>query len=605
MNRRLALVGVKRRLVLAAALLLVLAGCGMPTQTDVKVAGPGLSPGPGGGVDIQRPLPVRTDAATPHELVANFLAAAGDPANAEEHTRAFFQPQDQDGWKPGNTINVVRYRDADVVVTPEGSSYRVELTVRHVGVLDADTGVLQPPTETNTKYHFKVVHAADSSLAIADWDARQQHLLLSTTALVEFFQERTLYFWAGNGADLVPDLRYLPLVVDNKERPTHVVKWLLEGPSAWLRPGLDELPENVALQGNVTSPDDRRLEVNLSAPDVGKNADQVDRLAAQLRWSLAPDLVSDLVLKIDGQQKKVNKSYRPEVTDLPSSPERFAVQNGQVRPLAVPGTEAPAGSAVLESEFNVKVLRAALARREDDYAAALVRRVGGRLQLWVGWRGSDGAVVYRPVGPTYATMGRPQWLPGRAGQVGMVVADGRLFRFERDTGGLTAINAPIGISAMAIAPDGHRIALVVNGRIQVAPTTGDQNEQQSVGPTARVLPTVLTQPAGVGWSRQDRLVAAGRLPGGQTGFLELSVDGAIEEQGVEIGNARVAQLVAYPDNPERSANLGVALYEADNRAYQLFGTVPEEINAAEVVRGPKTASPPPDQSPTAPFFLDQ
>lgn len=599
----------RRRAVLAGVLLAALAGCGVPSETDVKVAGPGLSPGPAGGGDSQRPLPVRGAAATPQELVENFLAAPGDPANAQQRTRDFFPAGEQEGWKPGNKINLIRYRRADLVVTPEGSSYRVEMPVRHVGVLDGDTGALEPPTETTTRYGFRVVTGSDGSLFISQWDAHQQHLLLSTSALNVYFQQRNLYFWAGGGASLVPDLRYLPRVVDVKERPTHVVKWLLDGASNWLRPALDEMPENVALQGNVTSPDDR-LEVNLSAPDVGKDPSLVDRLAAQLRWSLAPDLVADvadLVLKIDGQEQKVGIPHQPLVTDLPGTPERFALLAERVRPLNTPGADPPAASAVLAAEANSRVVRAALVRLEDDYVAALVRRSGGRQRLWVGWRHPDGGVSFRAVGDAFTSMGRPQWLPGRAGQVGLIVADGRLYRFERDAGGLTPVNVPgAGVTAMAVAPDGHRIALLAGGRLRVAPVTGDQNELQALGPM-RDLPTMLTRLAGVGWSQQDRLVVAGRLPGGQTGFTEVTADGAMEDQrGGEIGNTKVSQLVAFVDNPEVSGNVAMVLYEADSRAYQLSGSVVEQISAADVAPDPKATAPPPaDQPPTAPFFLDQ
>jgi hypothetical protein len=214
----------------------------------------------------------------------------------------------------------------------------------------------------------------------------------------------------------------------------------------------------------------------------------------------------------------------------------------------------------------------------------------------------DHGVSYRVVGDSFHEMSRPQWLPGSATRAGLVLADGRLFRFDRDAGGLSAVDAQPGITAMAVAPDGHRIALLVGGRVLVAPMLGDQ---LSVG-APRVLPTMLTRLAGVGWSQQDRLVVAGQLPGGQTGFTELTVDGAVEEQrGGEIGNTKVSQLVAYPDNPDGARDVGSVLYEADNRAYQLTGTVVEQISAAEVRPVGKPPTPPPgEQSPTAPFFLD-
>ncbi|WP_213453624.1 LpqB family beta-propeller domain-containing protein [Rhizomonospora bruguierae] len=599
---------VRATVAVAAALLVLLAGCGVPRETDVKVAGPGLSPAPPAGADPPGVPAQRKDARTPTQLVEFFLSAVvGDPGGAEQRTRDYFTVGQQENWKPGNKVNVVRYEpDDDLIVTPEKLGYSVDLNVRQVGVLDPDTGVIEPATETTTVYHFRILYGSDSSLFLADWKT-QQHLLLSTIALSRYYLKRNLYFWAGGGASLVPDLRYLPTSVDVKEQPTRLVKWLLEGPSSWLRPGVDEMPDNVVLQGNVTSPDGSRLEVNLSAPDIGKDATQVDRLAAQLRWSLGQ--YTAVVLKIDGQEKKVGTAYQPLVTELPTTPDRFAILNGVVRPLVPPGAEPPPSSPVLDAEANTKVLRAAVARMGEDYAIALVRRSGNRQRLWIGWRKLDGTVEFRALANSYQSIGRPQWLPGRAGEAGVVIADGALYRFDRATGDLVEIETPGRVTAMAVAPDGHRIALVIGDRLMVAPTTGDQNELRGIGqPLA--LPTKLTHLAGAGWSQQNLLVAAGQLPSGQTGFTEITVDGAEEEQrGRELGNTKITQLVAFPDNSDTDASwkYGALMYESDRSAFQVTGTVFEPISVSDVQPGGKLSSAPPtaEQTPTAPFFLDE
>jgi hypothetical protein len=115
----------------------VVAGCGVPTHTDVRVEG---SPPEAGSPEFvpPDPPPGPDDATDEAELVTYFLqAAARDPDNAVEELREFIRSDERDDWQPDSQVYVVRSGDDARIDTPS-DPYRVDLTVRRVGQLTVD-----------------------------------------------------------------------------------------------------------------------------------------------------------------------------------------------------------------------------------------------------------------------------------------------------------------------------------------------------------------------------------------------------------------------------------------------------------------------------------
>ena len=189
--------------------------------------------------------------------------------------------------------------------------------------------------------------------------------------------------------------------------------------------------------------------------------------------------------------------------------------------------------------------------------------------------------------------------------MGLVVADGVLTKFAANTSRVEPVtDAPRGIDAMAIPPDGRRLAFIIREKLYVAPLVRD-SAGVTVGP-AQEVPTALVDLDGVAWSQQSRLMVAGRLKGGRTAFFEVTVDGAMQvNKEVEgLGGAEVTHLVAFADDPRDGPFAGQVMYVvADSQAYDLFSK-PRQLTASNLAATSTTPPTARDSRIAAPFFVD-
>ncbi|WP_372495147.1 LpqB family beta-propeller domain-containing protein [Micromonospora phytophila] len=591
--------------VLGGALLLGgVAGCGIPENSEVRVDGPGPA-AEGGSTSGSRGVPpTRTSSGSREEFVQNFLsAAAGEPGKAYERVRNFIDPayrgRLQEKQNSEIALTVVRLTEAPVIIPgPETTS--VTLNVQHVGQLRAD-GVLAPPEISTPKYQFELRSPAgqegkpDAGLFVAE---PPNVLLLSVEALDAYYQSRTVYFWNADRTRLVPDQRYLPLAVPDERRVSEVVRWLTDGPSAWLDNAVSGLPGNTRLINNATRTDGR-WEVNLEMPD---DKVQLEQLGAQLAWSLT-DLDGQLELKIRNQSRTVipdleaHRAARP-IHQITQSPQRFCVYEGTVHPLEYAGE--PVGPVPVVAKANKDVVSAGFSRAGEEILAALVVTGPGRRQHLSVGTGVDPVTIFtRSPGRGYGAMSRPVWLRSADARqpVGLVVADGNLYRFDaRAQLAPVALGVPAPVTAVAASLDGHRLAVIAGGSLYVVALSPDGGGV-TPGP-ARRLATSLTNLSAVDWYGENSLILAGSV--GRPAVYEMSVDGARETRLDENIGARVTHLAAYPASPP-VAPLGVAMFEANGVSYR---SSPVERIQREQVQGVDT---PPDGvragNPTAPFFL--
>lgn len=603
--------------VLAAVLLVFLgaAGCGIPDETSVVARGSGPPPGLGSGSDNTKKSSRRGDTRDRGQFVRNYLAAAaGNAANPVDNVREFLAPASRSSFKPEPDLNVVRLTE-DPLISP--GSEEVTLRVQHVGLLRAN-GALEQPTAQETTYTL-VVSEAEGAGDGFYVTRPPQLLLLSDTALADFYQPRSIYFWNTDRTFLVPDLRYLSHEVSPEKTPTQILQWLTGGPSSWLAGVVEPLPNGTGAIGNAV-PDAaaRRLQISLTAAAVPTNdKPALDRLGRQLMWSLRPNLDNELIVKIAGQPDTSftgddflasNPSYQ-----LLNAPERFCVYQGRVSRVAGPG--GPSGPVpLLTEEVNRDVRTAGLSRSGDTTFAALV--VGDRAgqKLVVGAARDGRPATFVPAALPRGAVSRPVWLTApSAGDpvrgIGLIAAGGQLYRFtssgvEPRRVTLPGIAGPV--TAVAAAPDGYRIAFVADGNLYVTVITTTETEARAV--RSRPVRTSLSKITGVDWSGENSLIVAGeRGDTRRVAIVDVMVDGGLETVRLpDLGTAQVSHLAAYPARPVPTANAvvttpGAAVtYVANQVAYELFSP-PEPIEAGEVVGAPPPGDPP--ARPAAPFFL--
>ncbi|MBM0233536.1 GerMN domain-containing protein [Micromonospora sp. STR1_7] len=583
--------------------------CGIPAASDVRVDGRGgAATEAGSGNGRTSEPPTRTASGSSNEsFVRNFLsAAAGEPDRAYERVKAFIAPEDrprlQDKKGSEVALTVVRLREA-VYTLNSDSTTTVTITVQQIGVLRAN-GTLAPPVATETEYEFRLRSGAldgaanDERAGLYVLDPPNV-LLLSDVALQQYYQGESIYFWSSDRTRLVPDQRYLPVAVPEERRVNEVVKWLVAGPSDWLRPGVVGLPDRTELINNATGANGR-WEVNLDMS--GDDQNSIDQLLTQLAWSLG-DLPGELELKIRNNSQPVQdlnaRRGAQRLYPITESPQRFCVYEGAIRPLDFVGELS--GAVPLAAEVNRGIVSAGIARADNRILAAMVVAGGkGRQRLAVGSGPAPIATLNRG-SSEYASISRPVWLrmadsrPGR----GLVVADGQLYRFDEAAGMYPVpLNLPSGpVTAVAAALDGQRVALVAGGRLYVAAVNLDGGGV-SIGPP-RQLVTSLTGLTTVDWGREDQLVVAGSA--GQPAIYEVSVDGAVETPLRTDVGAKVNHLTAYPTNRSVPVPTGAYMYEANGVAYR---SSPLERIEPDRVRD---IAPPPagvrPSNPSAPFFL--
>ncbi|MEU2613340.1 LpqB family beta-propeller domain-containing protein [Micromonospora sp. NPDC007271] len=581
-----------------------LAGCGIPAQTEVQVDGrPEPTAGAGSLNGRAAQPPSRTASSEPAQFIRNYLsAAAGEREEAYARAKKFIAPESAHLLRAKQQssevdLTVVRLGE-DLVVSPpsnDGTSV-VTVAVQQVGVLRAD-GTLAPPVASQTRYvfHLRPADAGGTGLFITD---PPNMLLLSDTALRSYYDTHTIYFWNSDQSRLVPDQRYLPSAVSPERRVTEVVRWLAGGPPDWLAPGVTRLPAGTAPINNATGAGDH-WEVNLTMP--GANDFKLARLATQLAWSLQ-DFTGELQLKIQNQNRHtVDLKKTREIFPLyaPSgAPERFCVYDGVIHSVSLAGE--PASAVPISDEVNKGVVAAALSRAGDEVLAALVVSRSNRQQRLL--VGTDPAPVtlFNGGGKWYGSVGRPTWLRSldQDHPAGLVVADGRLYRFD-DMAVMNPVTLTVDgtVTAVAGSFDGHRIALIIGGALYVASVSVDGNAI-TVNPPRRLV-TRLTGLTAVDWYAENQLVFAGNDAGRPAAIYQTTVDGGVETPLKRQIGAEVTQLASYPGGS--AGSLPPVMYETNKAA---FWNNPFTIIRREEVLG--VAPPAPGvraPNPTAPFFL--
>ncbi|MGC9666825.1 LpqB family beta-propeller domain-containing protein [Planosporangium sp. 12N6] len=611
----------RRRLLAAAAAavavaVLPVAGCGVPSSgppTVVKDARRDRdSTDPNRSVTKQTPAGV-TD---PLALVQRYLKAAAwvneagpEPDKidkAVEPVKAFMTVAAEATWQRGQDITVVRVTRY-LPPTPTANGTRVDVVLQPIGVLNS-RGTVEPKVAVAQTYPFTVVPAErGAELRIANPPAG---MLLSDEGLGELYDLQPIYFWDNaGGRNLVPDLRYIGKSASPENRLVMLTEWLRDGPSEFLKPVVNPLPPGIENKDRPVLDASGTVRINLSAKAASAQG-QLPKLMGQLRWSLRP-LARTVELQIEGQRQDPDLGAgldNPAATpDGQKDPPRFGVVDGRVRhiggdPLAVPA---------LNSDDNAGVVSAAVLRGAAQQVA-LVREENGRQRLWLGAYNQTAKVAqYGPTDLVAGAMSRPVGLGTPAGNDPMflVAADGKLFSVPASSRQATN-RTPAGlggpVTAVSVARDTRRVALVAGGRVYVGVLVFD-----GASPSVSQLEEVqagLTDAVDVAWSREGWLVVAGRLTG-QAALVELTIDSALVEQ-MQLRNLTgltMTRVVADPvirrDDPGRGVR-GPIMIEANAHAYRVYSSSVDEWPPDPAPSPAPSGTPVKPSLPTAPFFVD-
>lgn len=584
----------------------VATSCGVPQWTDVATEGSGPGAEPAGSATPRVP-PGPDDANDPEQLVTYFLqAAATDPGNAVEELRPFIHSSQQQSWQPGNSqVWVVRV-EGDPVFTnlPSGAAAaRVELTVRPLGILS--NGVVEPRADSQLReYRFQVVpDPAVVNEQVGTGVDRVRYrvvdaprdILLDQRALAErgYLRPTSVYVWDDDNSVLVPDLRWLPTALTPAQAAQAKLEWLIDGPAPWLDP-MSGLPGDLELQGNPVWREDRLDVAFTTSEDVGQEL--LRRIDAQVWWTLR-DLLPDahtVNLAINGESREITSTHASARTiRYGPAPASFVLLGDEVVPYVADNATPPGVPLVGGTES------AALTGRGNEVAVAMVHPAGEeRLRLSIAT--ADGVVETDLTAA--GAMSRPVWLRHPAG-AGLVAADGELHRFTAGEATVQEVIVPGlsgDITALSVAPDGRRLALVADGELWVASLVR-RADGLSVNRAQR-LPTSLTGLSGVAFIQENWVAIIGR-DGSRSVLYEVTLDGAYERElpNGDLGAPQtVANLVGYPGDPDHFNPHGSLMYEFEGRAVRYdYQRGPSQITAEELGMEPAD-----EVVPRAPFFAE-
>ncbi|HLV58292.1 MAG TPA: LpqB family beta-propeller domain-containing protein [Natronosporangium sp.] len=590
----------------AGTLAVVLAGglaaaCGVPQWTDVVTegSGPGAEPA---GAAVPRVPPGPDEASDPKQLVQYFLqAAAADPGNAVEELRPFIHSSQQRDWQPNPQVWVVRV-EGDPVFTDLANGQRVELTVQPIGILS--DGVVEPRADSQPReYRFQVV----SDAAIVDEQVgagvdRVRYrvidaplaILLDQRALAErgYLRPTSVYVWDDDNNLLVPDLRWLPTAASPAQAAQAKLEWLIDGPAPWLE-SMSGLPGNLELQGNPVWREDHLDVAFTTSEELGKET--LRRIDAQVWWTLR-DLLPDrstVSLTINGESREITGAHASARSIRYRSPDSFVLLGDRLVPY-VPGDVAPP-DIPLPSDTR----SAALTSRGREVTLAVVHPAGEE-RLRLSLLTVDGIVG---TDLTAGAMSRPVWLSHPSG-TGLVVADGTLYRF---TAGQTAVQEVVvpglsrRITALSVAPDGRRLALVADGELWVTSLVR-RADGVGVNRPQRLL-TSLADVSAVAFIQENWIAIIGR-DGSRSVLFEVTVDGAYEQElpNGDLGAPRtVANLVGFPGDPHNFNPRGSLMYEFEDYAVRYdYSSGPSKIQVEELATEPPAEG----VEPRAPFFAE-
>lgn len=538
----------------SVALASLLAGCGLPLDSGVRVPGPVSGDAQEFGAVQQLPAGPQPDAG-PRAIVQGFVSAQVSAEDDHATARQFLAPEIRDTWTDDRVL--IRSRELDVAVDPLDETKVV--TRADVLASISEDGSYQLESAEPREEEYRLSADAAGQLRLVEVPPG---LRLTPEAVAGSFSPQQVYFLQESGRPggtphLVPDRVFLP----DEDLVSALVGRLLAGPSSALTDAVTStFPAEVDLRRPVSSTDGV-VTIDLAGPlDRLSTQDRQD-LSAQLVWTLrgAGQVFTSLRLLVDG------RPFRVEGAGL--------LQDRDDWPDYEPEADAATEALLLVNDGRVQVLSGGLPASEATdgrlpVSAAVASPATGDLALLSEAPDDAGDVVRigPPRGPftvalSQGLVGSLSWGSGddglwvvQAGPTPRVLLVG-----DPDTGGAaTTVQhvRPAGagpLSSLRISRDGARAAAVFGegpsrqvyvGRVERA------EEQITRLADFRPVARGLTDVADVAWESGTNLVVLGALGTANRLPVRVAVDGSEVEPVRTLGlDGEPQTLTAAPGRP--------------------------------------------------------
>ncbi len=565
------------RLLTLGWLLLSLAATGC---SGVPGAGPAQDVGRIGGAQATASAAAPQPGQQPDRVVRDFIAKAVDttqdaPGKSLAVARQYLTARAQGGWQQTATAMVIL---SNTYRTDIASTGVVELKGEQVAVLNADRSYRAVPGRA---------YSRSLNLTEVDGEWRIENppteLLMTADDFNRSYSERTVYFLDSGGATLVPDLRYVAQNASKANRADRLVTMLMQGPSSSLAgpgPGAarSQFGPTAKLMSLTTDSADR-VHVDFSGINLATQQAKM-ALAAQLAWTLGADWTG-VVITIDSEPLDDRVEYYTTDSTAAFDPDRIPAT---ATPAALdPYYVDPSGNITTIDNHAMwgrlgrsgSVVSAAMSAANGALAAVSAAGVGQQLSI-------GRPLEFRNAEPvlTATTLTPPSF--DRAGNEVWVVQDGaskpKVIRLTTTSPvGREVVEAPElagkgEVTALALSPDGVRVAVVAGRKLYVGVIT--HQDPRTPGPSG-VTVTGLTEidpglsdVGPVAFESATELLVGAKATGVVGGFRvvqQVSIDGRQRDQATDDGITNDVTAIAAGDN--------FTLIAFDGRVWKLSGAL--------------------------------
>lgn len=504
--------------------------------------------------------------AEPAEIVRGFLESHVSLEHGYAIARRYLTAKAAASWRP--EIATAVYDEGSLQI--EARKNRVRVTFDVVAELQADGTLLTVDPPDARKLSVSLEQVTEGDATVPQWRITDppDGVLISSADLRRAYRLHETYFTSRRTGILVPDGRMLPVV--GPALPTALAERVLAGPSEWLAPGVAaDLPAGTTLALGAVPVSDGIARVELTEEALSATESQRRSLAAELTWTLT-DLpgVTAVRLLVAGEPfevpgapslltRQVWQSQAPDaettgVTGEQRAPLYLLDEAAIVRVAGKSRTTTPVPAEVPDSLQGLAVAldqRRAAAIQPDGSALWLLpldrtvssRRVAGE-QITSASFDVDGQVWFTDTGGVAHVGGN--------GDVAAVPV-------TTEGSGARSAGEDLGpISALSLARDGTRIAIVVGGQVYVGVMVRSDD-----GLLVSSVHRIATQVSGIvdlAWRDASTLDLLGELAGGGRQVLRVSVgSGQTMPQGAPADPVDVA---AAPNAVTMVATSGGAVF---------------------------------------------
>jgi hypothetical protein len=456
-----------RGLLVAAILSLAAAGCVSVPSGGPVMPYPGTQDASGQAQGLLQIVPPSPGQGwTPSQIVEGFLTASASFVGQKQVARDYLTPQASRGWQPGGSADV--FPSGPQLVTgsvPAPSAKNQDAASITMGgpvqatLFGKGTYAVAATLPKTSRFRYDLVKYN------GQWRISNLH----------DNQLRDLYFFAPGDDNLVPDPVYVPLEATQADLVNGLVRDLISQPPDWLGTNgatRTAFPKGTSLVGTVTV-DGGTASVSLGGAATRASAEVKEQIFSQLSWTLdgagqGQQQVQSIAL-YTGDKAFVPPSAQSQAKYAPVNNPSGGVfyylgTDGQLMRMAG-STGKPVMVAAIGTGYT------GLAVSPDGQWVAALK--GG--DVYTGQLGAS-KLTFRPVGTGFTSLSWDRndnlWASGSGGVVIMTAGakpvgasapvEINYDNFEADACGSDASD----VTAVRVAPDGVRVALVFGGQQQ-------------------------------------------------------------------------------------------------------------------------------------------